>query len=92
MERKPHDKVVVFDPNAAHCEIYEIKHSAKATPQQYRFLVEDGKCAQTEYRFGPIVAKRVLYRGTSFKEGEAEYVNVEEYLKNLLGAGEGGVL
>ena len=41
-------------------------------------IVEDGKCAQTEHRFGPIVAKRVLYRGKSFNEGEVEYVNVEE--------------
>lgn len=84
--------MVVFDPDAAHCEIYEVKHSAKAAPQQYRFLVEDGKCAQTEHRFGPIVAKRVLYRGKSFNEGEVEYVNVEEYLRNLPGAGEDRVL
>ena len=84
--------MVVFDPDAAHCEIYEIKHSTKAAPQQYRFLVEDGKCAQTEHRFGPIVAKRVLYRGKSFNEGEVEYVNVEEYLRNLPGAGEDRVL
>ena len=76
--------MVVFDPDAAHCEIYEIKHSTKAAPQQYRFLVEDGKCAQTEHRFGPIVAKRVLYRGKSFNEGEVEYVNVEEYLEICL--------
>lgn len=75
--------MVVFDPDAAQCEIYEIKHSRTAVPQQYRFLVEDGKCAQTAHRFGPIAAKRVLYRGESFKEGEIEYVNVEEYLRNL---------
>lgn len=75
--------MVVFDPQKASCEVYEIKHSRVAVPQQYRFLVDDEKCARTEHRFGPITARRVLYRGETFREGEVEYVNVEEYLRGL---------
>ena len=75
--------MVAFDPDAAHCEIYEIKHSAKASPQQYRFLVEDGKCAQTEHRYGPITEKFVLYRGGSQEIDGIQYQNVEEYLQSL---------
>ena len=75
--------MVVFDPRKASCEVYEIKHSRVAVPQQYRFLVDDEKGARTEHRFGSITARRVLYRGVSFREGAVEYVNVEEYLRGL---------
>lgn len=75
--------MVVLDPRKASCEVYEIKHSRVAVPLQYRFLVDDEKCARTEHRFGSITASRVLYRGVSFREGAVEYVNVEEYLRGL---------
>lgn len=75
--------MVIFNPMAASCEIYEIKHSDIAVPQQYRYLVDDEKCAATEHRFGPITARRVIYRGKSFMDGTIEYVNVEEYLNSL---------
>ena len=42
--------MVVFDPEAGSCRIFEIKHSEEAVPQQYRHLIDDQKCAQTEHR------------------------------------------
>ena len=57
--------MVVFDPAAANCEIFEIKRSAEVVPAQYRHLVDPQKCSETEHRFGPIMAKTVLYRGKS---------------------------
>ena len=42
-----------------------IKHSEEAAPQQYRHLIDEQKCAQTEHRYGPITGKFVLYRGES---------------------------
>lgn len=75
--------MVVFDPEAGRCKIYEIKHSREAVPQQYRHLVNKEKCAAAEHRYGRIAGRYVLYRGPSQRAGEVEYVNVEEYLCSL---------
>jgi hypothetical protein len=76
--------MVVFDPEAGSCRIFEIKHSEEAVPQQYRHLIDEQKCAQTEYRYGPITGKFVLYRGESQVIDGIRYQNVEEYLKTLV--------
>lgn len=73
--------MVVFDPDKACCEIYEIKHSNEATPEQYRHLVDEKKCAKTEFHYGPIVGKHVIYRGASQLLDGIDYINAEEYLE-----------
>ena len=75
--------MVVFDPEAGSCRIFEIKHSEEAVPQQYRHLIDEQKCAQTEHRYGPITGKFVLYRGESQVVEGIQYQNVEEYLRSL---------
>ena len=75
--------MVVFDPEAGSCRIFEIKHSEEAVPQQYRHLIDEQKCAQTEHRYGPITGKFVLYRGESQVIDGIQYQNVEEYLRSL---------
>ena len=76
--------MVVYDTEENCCDIYEIKHSEKAIPNQYRHLIDEEKCRQTERRFGNIRGRYVLYRG---KDAETEagviYQNVENYLKSL---------
>lgn len=73
--------MVVFDPDAGCCQIFEIKHSTEAVPQQYRHLIDAEKCAQTAHRYGTITEKTVLYRGKDRMIGEIRYRNVEEYLR-----------
>ena len=73
--------MVVFDPAAASCEIFEIKHSTVVVPEQARHLIDPEKCAMTEHRYGPITGKTVLYRGATQDVDGICYVNVEEYLK-----------
>ena len=75
--------MVEFDPEAGSCRIFEIKHSEEAVPQQYRHLIDEQKCAQTEHRYGPITGKFVLYRGESQEIDGIQYQNVEEYLRSL---------
>lgn len=75
--------MVVFDPEAGSCQIFEIKHSEEAVSQQYRHLVNEEKCAQTEHRYGSITGKFVLYRGKNQVVDGIPYQNVEEYLRNL---------
>ena len=73
--------MVVADTDG--CRIFEIKHSDKVVPQQYRHLVDMEKCAQTEHRYGPITGKFVLYRGANQRAGEVQYRNVEDYLREM---------
>lgn len=75
--------MVVFDPQAASCAIYEIKHSTELVEAQYRHLVDEEKCKATEWRFGSITGKYVIYRGESCEVNGIHYLNVEEYLKGL---------
>lgn len=75
--------MVICDSENVTCEIYEIKHSKEIVSQQYRHLIDDDKCKATEFRFGNIVRKCVIYRGESKDVENIHYINVEEYLKNL---------
>lgn len=77
--------MLVFDPKNASCEIYEVKHSDKRDKQQYRHLTDSEKCEMTEFRYGSITGKYVLYRGEPYFEAECgvEYLNVEDYLRSL---------
>ncbi len=75
--------MVIADPNEITCEIYEIKHSTKAVPEQYKNLIDVKKCLDTELRFGEIKRKAVIYRGENKKDGDIEYLNVESYLKGF---------
>ena len=75
--------MVVFDPEAGSCRIFEIKHSEEAVPQQYRHLIDEDKCAKTKHRYGPITGKYVLYRGENKVVDDISYQNVEEYLRTL---------
>lgn len=76
--------MVVYDEKADTCCIYEIKHSGSVDAMQYRFLVDDALCSQTENRYGKILEKVVLYRGQNRDlENEVKYRNVQEYLLGL---------
>ena len=73
--------MVVYDPENVCCRIFEIKHSKEKSPFQYRHLINEGNCKQTEFRFGKILEKVVLYRGETCEEDNGiHYKNVEEYL------------
>lgn len=83
--------MVVFNPDEGTCEIYEIKHSKEVVPQQCKHLLDKQKCKDTEFRYGTITGKYVIYCGatTSLVQAGVEtpedvtYLNVEEYLKTL---------
>ena len=75
--------MVVFDPKNACCEIYEIKHSDQVTKEQCRHLLDAKKCADTEFRYGKILSKNIIYRGSAGALDNINYLNVEEYLKGL---------
>ena len=67
----------------ASCEIYEIKHSTEAIPEQVRHLLDEEKCAETAARYGTITGKYLIYRGKTQAVGDIRYLNVEEYLMVL---------
>ena len=83
--------MVVFNPNEGNCQIYEVKHSNKIVLQQCKHLLDTEKIKETEFRYGPITGKYVIYRGKNALlkdvvknvEENVSYLNVEEYLKQL---------
>ena len=75
--------MVVFDPTAASCAIYEIKHSSEIVKRQTRYLLDDEKCRILESKFGPISGKYVLYRGENTVSYGVQYLNVEQFLCEL---------
>ena len=75
--------MVIFDPKNACCEIYEIKHSDRVAREQCRHLLDAKKCADTEFRYGKILSKNIIYRGPAGALGNINYLNVEDYLKGL---------
>lgn len=75
--------MVVVDPEKITTEIYEIKHSRERVKEQYKNLLDREKCNLTEFRFGTITRKAVIYRGDDGCDGDIEYLNVENYLRSL---------
>ena len=76
-------KIAYEIANRKRCAIYEIKHSTEVVKAQYRHLIDEEKCRVTEWRFGPITGKYVIYRGESCEVNGIHYLNVEAYLKGL---------
>ncbi|WP_294731009.1 AAA family ATPase [uncultured Faecalibaculum sp.] len=72
--------MVIFDPEKLQCEVFEIKHSKIHVRNQARHLTDPENCRKTEFRFGPITRRTVLYRGETCEEDGILYQNVEEYL------------
>lgn len=73
--------MVVYDAENICCKIYEIKHSKERNSFQFRHLINEENCKQTEFRYGTILEKVVLYRGETISlEQGILYKNVEEFL------------
>lgn len=79
--------MVIYDKDSLTCRLFEVKHSDKTDPLQYRHLIDEDKTAAIEHKYGRIISRTVLYRGRSctIKDGDniIEYINVEDYLENL---------
>ena len=56
------DMVVADNANAT-CEIYEVKHSKEKANEQLRHLIDEEKLKNTEFRYGKITKRVVIYRG-----------------------------
>ena len=76
--------MVVVDPDTVTCEIYEVKHSRERDPGQCVHLTDPEKLAATEFRYGTITKRCVIYRGENGQDGDILYRNVEDYLKSLV--------
>ena len=75
--------MIVADPEAETCALYEMKHSEEAVPEQTRHLLDGEKCGMIEHRYGKIIGRSVLYRGPAKELDGVQYRNVEDYLREL---------
>ena len=75
--------MVIYDENELTCEIFEIKHSNQTDTNQYRHLINEDKCRETEFKYGDITSRIVLYNGEDTSIDNIQYKNVASYLKGL---------
>ena len=75
--------MVIFDSKTLSSEIYEIKYSKEVVSNQSIYLKDEELLKNTEFHFGKITKKAVIYRGESFIQDDIHYINVEEYLNGL---------
>lgn len=76
--------MVVYDRAQNQCAVFEVKHSARQAPEQYRHLINTANLTQTERRFGKIIRRCVLYGGEPGTTPEGvEYETAGTFLKRL---------
>ena len=75
--------MVVSDPEALDCAIYEVKHSTERNPKQLRHILDSGKRKLLEGAFGTVLRTEILYRGKTATFDGVSYRNVNEYLFGL---------
>lgn len=75
--------MVTYDSNKKETSIYEVKYSSSIHPNQYRHLIDEANNDVIMRAYYPISVRAVLYRGNNQIVDNIQYINVEEYLKNL---------
>lgn len=76
--------MVIADEKTITCEIYEVKHTGNIYKDQYKNLLDEGKCAAAEHEYGAIIKKTVLYQGENDVIDGINYKNVTQYLEELV--------
>ena len=52
-------------------------------PEQYRHLRDEAKLQETSRQYGDIEGRYVIYNGNAHVQDEIQYVNAEEYLRQV---------
>lgn len=85
-------EMVVADPKAGTCELYEIKHCNELSRAHAEHLLDDEVCDVVTGRYGQITGKYVIYNGKTINVMEAgskgalesvKYWNAEKYVEGL---------
>jgi len=85
-------EMVVSDPKAGSCEVYEIKHCNELARAHAEHLLDDAACSAVASRYGQITGKFVLYdgktinvmeTGTAGKMESVKYWNAAKYVEGL---------
>lgn len=85
-------EMVVADPKAGTCELYEIKHCNELSRAHAEYLLDDEICNAVAGRYGQITGKFVIYNGktinvmesgTGGKLESVKYWNAEKYVEGL---------
>ena len=77
--------MVIYDPEAATCRLFEIKHTTERDDAQLRHLLDPEKLAYAKRNYGRILSRTLLYRGRPFShKSGVKYGNVRTFLKNLV--------
>lgn len=84
VENIPHGEydMLIYNSDSNTCQIFEIKHSKYQTKRQSHWLRQKENNALTEYFFGKIVKRSVIYLGKTTCD-EIQYINAIDFLKNI---------
>lgn len=75
--------MVVSDTEKLVSYLFEIKHSNKIVKNQVKNLNDLQKTEIVQYRYGKIQKKYILYKGNNDKADDIDYVNIEDYLRDV---------
>lgn len=85
-------EMVVADPKAKSCELYEIKHCNELSRAHAVYLLDDAVCTEVAAKYGEIAGKYVIYNGKTINVMESgsngklesvKYWNAEKYVEGL---------
>ena len=74
--------MLIYNSEKNTCQIYEIKHSKHQSKRQKHWLIHQANNQLTEYFFGPITSRTVIYIGQNVS-GPINYLNASDYLLNI---------
>ena len=75
--------MVIYCNDTHSYSIYEIKHSDKIVENQYKHLINEQFITHTNYMFGKLISKNVIYLGIDCEYCGINYLNANKYLKSL---------
>jgi len=75
--------MVVSNPTTEKSSIFNIFFEDIVLPIRLKDLNEQKKLFDTEYRYGKVCAKNVLYLGDTKNDDGIDYINIQEYLQDV---------
>jgi len=75
--------MVIFNTHTNKCSIYKIVNSDELSPIVFKDFNDQKKCFDTQFRFGTIEAKYILYLGENKNISGIECLNITDYLNDI---------
>lgn len=75
--------LIVVDLDNKESYLFEVKHSQEMVEEQTRHLINGDFITYVGEHFAPVKRRAVIYSGPSLRGYDVDYINAEEYLKEI---------